>query len=168
MKKILLIALVGAGLLLKVHAQSSTVSLPVTPGTDTNMFNGSALVQNILWTSTAGSGTNSFITLVDSPTNSLVYVQPAITNIYSYGTNVVTTYTNYYGVVTSLTNFSLIDTTNIIAASTNSYKTITVAAPGGTSVYVNNPNWIVQYGLWATNTGAATQSGTITVTYQPR
>lgn len=156
MKKILSILAVASILVLSTSVKASyTVSATVQPGTFTNLLiskNGQALVQSLF--ATATTATNATALLVDCPTNILWYTNAAYTNTYSYGTNLITQTTNFYGVTTYFTNFSLIDiTNNLVPANTNFYPVrLGVGAAANLSSAYINVNSYFNDGIWITNT----------------
>jgi hypothetical protein len=164
--KRLYLSLVSVFVAASVHA--ATVSLLVAPASMTNIFMGSALISQIYWTSSATGSSNSYVTIVDTPTNLLTYVQSPYTNTLTYATNYVWNYTNYYGIATTNTNFAIIDIPQTVAQSTNNYPSASFAAASGTTFNANNPNMLIKYGLWATNTSAANCPGTLTIVYTSR
>lgn len=126
-------------------------------------FNNSVQVSQILLT--ASNGTNTSLLVLDAPTNSLTYVNPAYSNTVSYATNYVTSWTNYYGVVSSTTNTALIDVANqAVASTTNSYPYISIAASAGTTVNYSGVNYYFNRGIWATNNSGGV--ATVTITYK--
>jgi len=113
---------------------------------------------------TATTATNALVALIDAPTNSLSYVNSAYTNRLSYGTNYITSWTNFYGTVQSVTNIALVDVTNIVTASTNTYPTriIAGAAANSTAVF-SGVNYYFDQGVLVTNQGSG--SATVVITY---
>ena len=115
---------------------------------------------------TATTATNALVALIDAPSTNLTFVNAAYTNKVSYGTNYNTTWTNFYGV--TQTNYAaivaLIDVTNTVAASTNSYSTrlIAGAAANSTAVF-NGVNYYFHSGVLVTNQGSGT--ATVVITY---
>ena len=168
MKRILS-ALFLSGLL---SIQAATVSFTVTNGGFTNsslMLGGPVKVTQII---VASSTTNQIASLqfIDTPTNSLTYTNAAYTNITSGLTNIITLWTNYMGVTNTFTNISLIETTNTVAANTNSYP-VRIAVNIGTNstLKMDQVNYYFAQGFWVTNSAAvASNSGpaTVTVTFQ--
>lgn len=171
MKKLIL----SLSLALAIFAtQAATITQFVYPGTMTNVlgiFGGLAKVTQI--TASATTITNGNIQLVDSYTNLLVYPSQPYTNTVSYATNgLQVTYTNYFGVVTTVTNFALIDlTNNVVTPPTNNFPVrASLSVLGGTSVKVDQVNYYFSQGIWATNSGTGTNGAggpiTVTITYQ--
>ena len=160
MKKLIL-SLLAAVALTTANAGTITLTTVVQTSGLTNLLanlaptNGPIKILQVL-VSNAGSTTNS-VQLIDMPFGQLQYTNAAYTNTsYAYSNSVaLATYTNYYGVVTVLTNTFLVElTNNLVIASTNNYPTrlaltasagSTIATPMGSAYY----SFI--YGLWATN-----------------
>jgi hypothetical protein len=104
------------------------------------------------------------IIMYDTPTNQTTFTNAAYTNITSYVTNYITTWTNYYGVVNNATNKALIDVTNNVAATVNNYNIeLSGSAPTNGTVLFQNLQQVYQYGIWITNNGAGT--AVITIQY---
>lgn len=157
--------LIGLLLIAAVSVKASTVALTVASGVMTNIIPnfGSAKITQII---AATTGTNTAtINLYDTFTNTTVYTNVAYSNILSYGTNYVSTWTNYYGVTNSVTNISLYDVTNSVAATTNSWPLrIAGAIPSNSVVRFDNVNYYFVNSAWVTNSGSG--SVTLTVTFQ--
>lgn len=119
------------------------------------------------------TGTNVVVTLRDSASTSLT-TTATYSTMGSYLTNLVRTYTNPYGVSTSVTNYGVQVTYTNTAASVTTAKP-TVAAltytPGTPITYTFSPPLVFAQGLTLTNsqaTGSATNTGfTITYGYSP-
>lgn len=164
MKKLLLI---GALVLASFAANAASLTTTIAAGGYSNLlsgFNGSATVSSIVLTSVS---TNvGRVSLIDSPTNSTTYTSPAYDTIATYATNVITRWTNYYGVANSFTNVGIIDYTNSVAASTNNYPIRLTAQTGtnSTSLYSGVDYYFVN-GVWATNLTTGSPI-TVTITYQ--
>lgn len=164
-KSLALTALVAVCSVMSASAASKTTTLAA--GAFTNLVanppNGSSLVTS--WLLTAPAGAHATIRVYDSPTNTTVYTTPAYSAISQYATNVITTWTNYYGVTNSFTNVALVYVTNTVAANTsNSYPVRFFAtAPTNSSVMFTDQSYYFNNGVWATNTGPST--ATITVEF---
>jgi hypothetical protein len=163
-RKNITLALMGISLTTACFANS--VTTVVNPAGFVNLlagFNQSVQVSQIV---IAANSTNASALLIDSPTNSLTYINAAYSNTVSYATNYVSTSTNYYGVATSLTNIALVDVSNtLVPATTNNYPVrLGVATIAGTSAKYDGVNYYFNNGLWATNTSSGI--ATITVTYK--
>lgn len=165
MRKFILSSLFIAGMAISSYAGS--FSGTVLAGTFTNLYSfgpnvGSLVVRTV--SLTAPASTNVSLIFVDTPTNILVFTNAAYTNRIQYATNVITSYTNYYGVAVLYTNLGLITATNTVAAGTNAYpiRGIYGAAINSSAVY--NP--AVMYfdaGIWVTNNSGGT--AVVNVTY---
>jgi len=169
MKKLLLLATMIVGFGASVMAQNFnypySVSVTLNANGYVNMLSNACRVGQILVT--GNTSTNVTLQLVDTYSGALTNFIPAFTNTVSYGTNYVWTYTNYFGVTTTLTNFQLVDlTNNLVAAYTNTYPTIPLAALGNTTAVINNANYTFYRGIWVTNTGLGAAS--VTIQYVPQ
>jgi len=147
-------------------SSAASISIAVAPSTATNvmgsLFGGYAKVTSVTFNCTSSS--NATVVVYDSTTNVFTYTNAAYTNITSYATNLVTTWTNYFGVVNSATNVNLVDVTNSVAGTTNNYpQRFSVSALVGTTTTINPTSYIFENGIWATNTSAG--SGTLTVQF---
>lgn len=104
------------------------------------------------------TGAAAVVRLIDAPSTTLTYTRGSFTLPLSYATNYVTTYTNINGVTTSVTNAAIFTTTQTIAATTNSYKTVqllNVPANSTTTWTPVNGAYMI-YGLTSTNDAAVT------------
>lgn len=162
MKNYLIALSLAVGLAANAAVSTTVV---VQPNTYTNLLSltgGSAIVT---FASVAANSTNASVLFVDAPTNTLFYTNAAYTNITSYATNLITSWTNYYGVVNYATNITLLDVSNPVAAGTNLYnRPLSAAALAGTTTTLNPLNTQFEYGIWVTNNS----SGIATVTIQYR
>lgn len=165
MKKYLIISALLAATAL---AQAESATTIVTANSCSNLlanFSGSARVTGIVITSEATTANN--VKFIDSPSDTLTYVAPAYTSVTTYATNVITTYTNYFGVTQNITNVALVETVTDVAASTNNYPVRFQTAVGtNTSVAYTGVNYYFGNGIWATNAATGTGSATVTITYQ--
>jgi len=167
MKKLLISTCVALALTFSV--QAATTSFSVTSGAVSNISlllgTGAKLSQIVL---TSSSTTTGKAVLYDTTNIGLTNVVGAYTTITSYATNYVTTYTNYYGYTNSLTNISLVDITNSVAATTNALTPIlTLTAPTNSTVTYSSLGVLFQNGITisnATSPGVGTITGTITYT----
>ncbi len=166
MKKYLISALMGLSV---VGASATTISTNINPGGVFSLVSASANVGsfNIRQVAiTATTGTNALVSLIDAPSTNVTYVNAAYTNRLSYGTNWNTTWTNFYGVTqTNPTPIvALIDITNTVAASTNSYpvRMIAGAALNSTAVF-NGVNYYFDQGVLLTNVGGG--AATVIITF---
>ena len=164
-RKYISLALVGSALITGL-AFANSVTTTVNTGSMVNLlssFNQPITVQQIIIANT--DGTNTAVSIIDSPTNLLSYINPAYTNTLSVATNYVSTWTNYYGVSYSTTNIALIDlTNNLVASTTNAYPVrLGVATLANTSSRYDGVNYYFNNGIWATNISSG--KAIITVTY---
>lgn len=165
MKKLSLgLILIGA---LVSNTFAATQAITVPSGTMTNfpISYGSVKIQQIIVT-TPGTNYTTNYEFIDTPTNWLVFTNSAYSNILSYATNYVTTWTNYYGKVNSDTNIDLVDITNAVAASTNYYpvRIIGSVPTNNATAVLSGVNYYFVSGLWVTNSGPG--AATFTITYQ--
>lgn len=162
MKKLILTGLFAIGLAFASHARTVSVSIP--PGGITNILNTSVAVQQIILS--APTATNTSVTLVDSPTNVTTFVQLGFTNTLSYATNIVNSYTNFWGTLTQVTNFNaLVDVPVAVPQTTNAYpvRIGNAAALASTSTKFDNVNYYFNSGVTITNTSSG--NATVSITY---
>ena len=164
MKKLLIVSLLAVGLAANA-GQSSSVVLALA-GSFSNMlssFSGSAKITSVVVT--APTTSHASIKMIDAITNSLTYVNPAYTMYSSYATNLITTYTNFFGATNSITNLVLVDISTAVAISTNLNPVIlTATAPTNSTIVFNPVSFFVNNGIWVTNTGPT--NVTVTINYQ--
>jgi hypothetical protein len=171
MKKLLLIAGLAFGLVSSIFGASG--SILVNQGSYTNfptLIPYSSVKVSQIVIQNANALTNQTFLFFDSPTNTVSFTNATYTNTISYATNYLTTYTNYYGLITVLTNKALVDVTNnVVNGTTNNYaQYFSIFVPSNTSVTLPGLNQVFQYGIWITNStpGTATYpGGTVTLTY---
>lgn len=162
MKKYILSLLLTA-LSLPLFAAPQTVTVNVGSGQYSNILAASATVIQV--TITATTATNTSVKLIDSPINALTYTNAAYTSTLSYATNVVSTYTNFFGTTTSITNFALVDATYSIAAAVlNCPVVLQYGAIASTSAQATGVKYNFLQGIWATNTSSG--SAAITIVYE--
>lgn len=154
MKK-LIVSLFGAAILL--NANADTVSVTLAANAFTNLLTGGGRLTQLVVTATTATNTSAI--LVDTSTNTMTYVITAYTNTVSYLTNMPAFYTNYFGVLATLTNsvgtnYVLVDVQQAVAQSTNALPSLPVSAPASTSVTIQSPNQNFMRGIWVTNTGS--------------
>ena len=165
---------IGCALVIACSSHAATVaSLQFTNSVFTNFPGLSARpvrVTQIILSNPTSNEEN--IVMYDIPNNSLTYSNAPYTNTVSYLSNVVTTLTNYYGAVASLTNVMLFDNTNnaVLGATNNVPPKLLITVPANSSFRVDSVNYYFYQGVWITNStayGAGTngQLG-ITLTYQ--
>lgn len=166
MKRYIKSLLIGAvGLLTASHMYGATVSFTVAAGAVTNMVptNGPSTITQLIVSSPVNN-TTAF-SIYDSGYTNLTYTNAAYTNILSYATNYITTWTNYYGATNSVTNLTLVDYTNTVAATTNFFPLrISGTVPTNGTIKYDTVNYYFTTGPVITNTGAGT--ATVTVTYR--
>ena len=179
MKKLLLTLAITLALLGSVKAADTTHSLATGSNIATNLFDGGGLITVI----EIYNGTSIPVTyaLFDAPpTNSTFnpltgfystgFSNGGYTTKTSYMSNVVRSVTNFFGVVTSVTNTSdlLFTVDSVVAASTNSYPIVasgTVVSSNTASISLPGyGRWVAQ-GLTVTNT--FTTNSTVRVVYTP-
>lgn len=167
MKKYILSILAGLAVSSVAHAAQYT--MVVNSGTFTNIltplngtfYNGAAKVTQVVITPLVVNS-NSIIGLVDTPTNSFTYLNPGYTNTVTYATNIVTYWTNYFGVVNSNSFVGIVDASNAVPSSTVAYPyRLTGAANYGTSTTFSG-TYYFNNGIYATNSGQGAASVTIT------
>ena len=179
MKKILSLV---AALSFSVTVFANQTSVTVINGTTTNLFTGGGFITQLILV--APTSTNATGLLYDSPTNAMSYAVGPYTNIISYLTNDATLkqyyYTNYFNVVTTLTNSTttspgftagnvpetLVDLTNVTAIYTNAYPSYSMGAAGNSVPTIVAPNLSIIRGAWFTNSGA--QPFSVTAIWTPR
>lgn len=166
MKKYILGFVASIILAFSPQAQAANFATNITAGTFTNLallINGSAKVTQFIITST---GTNyGTLSIYDSPTNSVLYTNAAYTNILTYVTNYVSVWTNYYGRTNTVTNSaSLVDVTNSVAGTTNTYPLRVVESVGTNVSATVNGSFLFQNGISVSNGSGSTL--TISATYQ--
>ena len=145
-----------------VTVNGAVASYVLLPNGQTNTLNNVAPLFINSVTLTANT-TNTSILGFDSPTNTLGLSVGAYTNVTYSITNIVTSWTNFYGVANSYTNKSLIWTTNSISSSTRLWaRPVTVSALTGVTATVSI-DYLALNGLLLTNNSTGT--ATITVDY---
>jgi len=172
MKKLLISLALAIGSVVASEAQVITLTATVPSATFSNLYSGAFKVNQIIVTST----NNATGLLVDSITNSTTYVLGAYTNTATYLTNAASYavsggpnqyyYTNYYGVVTTVTNttgtqYIMVDVANTVAASTNTLPSLALSCTTVPTI-INSVQWTAIRGLWFTNTGSSTVTLTVT------
>ena len=147
-------------------AFANTATVTIAPNTFTNLLSfgpnlGSA---NVVAISVASvTGTNTTVSLIDTPTNQLYFTWTAYTNRISYATNYNTTWTNFYGVVqtNSAPIIALIDVTTVVAAGSNAYpvRLTASAVASGTTLFTTHTYF--DQGIWVTNSSLGTAAVSI-------
>lgn len=162
MKKLLISSVLAVGML-AAHAASTTVTIPTGGFSNLLQVVGSAKVTQFVLSAT--TATNTSVSVIDTPTNSLTFVLPATTTTISYATNWSVIYTNYYGVVTtnSYTNVLYDATNTVVASTTNNYPVrISLATLGNTTATIDSvAGYTFSKGIWVTNTSSGAASVTI-------
>lgn len=149
-----------------IASAALTTSISLTNIQTGNLLTNIGSFTLVSMTVTADSTTNAAVFIYDSPTNGFTYSPAQYTNIYSYQTNVITSYTDYYGNSVLLTNIEQVDVTNnLVTTVTNNYPLIAraTAAGSGNTTYPNL-NRPIMYGLYFTN--PAVVPVTVVVTYR--
>lgn len=169
MKKLLVSLALGLGLLVSANAQvwqyPYTASVTVPPAGMSNLVANPCRVAQILITATTSTNATGF--MVDANVPQMSTNTTAYTNTISYGTNLIWGYTNYFGVVTSLTNFALVDlTNNVVPTNVFYYPSTPLAAVGNSTATIANINQTFIRGIEITNTGLGNIN--VTVSYVPQ
>lgn len=160
MKNILISLVLGVSI---ITASALSVTTVVQPNTMTNLLTGFNQPFKLTQVIITANTNNASVLMVDSITNALTYTNAAYTNILSYATNYIATWTNFYGTTNSTTNIALIDITNSVAATTNSYPVrLGIAAVANASAKFDQVNYYFNNGIWATNTSSGIATITIT------
>ena len=168
MKKLTYSLIAGLSLLVSSAWADSTASFTLHAGTLTGIYtNGPIRVTGLVIQ--APTATNALIQAVDSANGWLIYTNSAYTNTVSWVTNLITTWTNFYGAINSFTNYSLVDiVTNPVPATTNNYWPVKITAAASANSATVTADGSVSYtfwnGLWVTNQG----SGDVTITFNYR
>lgn len=164
MKKFIIIAAIGFAAFI-TNAQNS-VSLNILPNTFTNLLsvNAGGVKVTALTAARDAAGTAT-LRFIDNNTNSLTWTNQAYTRTFKYATNVVTTWTNYFGATNYMTNISLVTGSQSMPA-TNGLITPTVSltAPASDTLVLNPVEYVFRRGIWVTNQGAS--NALVTITYQ--
>lgn len=169
MKKLLKSLIVASVISIAVNSEATfTFTTTVGTGLFTNIFAGfNNPIQIVSVTATAGTLGPANIQFIDTPTNWLQYTNFQYTNTLSYATNWNTTWTNYYGVVS--TNVAPIvvqwDVTNNLVQGTTNYWPVPlyVSVASNSTAYYTGLAALFNRGMWVTNSGIG--SGTLTITY---
>jgi len=148
-----------------LFAETLSVTIPAGGITNTSAvaLSGTIKITQFILTSTATA--DGLIEAYDAPGTSLIYTNPAYIDVRSYATNVITCYTNFFGIQNCFTNVALVDVARTNVATTNTYpKRIVAAAGTNSSAVFGGVNYYFHQGILVTNTGP--DSVTITATYQ--
>lgn len=162
------VALLFAAAINNLKAQSSgsaTASFNIAPATASNLLAAPVRVTQIIYTST-NNNTAGF-NIIDAPSTTLTNLVAPYTNYTIYQTNLMTFYTNFFGVINTNTNTVLVYLTNSSTLITNTYP-VKFTGLAGTNVQqiVQNVSYFFENGVTITNTGAGLF--TIQLTYQQR
>jgi hypothetical protein len=155
MKKILSFIL-GLVLLTSVSAQAQISQAFSLATGQTNVVSGEVYLSQITY---SGTGTLWFY---DAPATNLLRTFAAYTNVSSSITTNVSTYVGYYGMTNNVTNIVFTLATNTVAAATNSYPQVYIAAMSGSPTTVTfTPGRLMLNGI----TVASTNTANVTVWY---
>lgn len=166
-KKFLLsVGLVGLVTLSVSGASSTTFTLAAATFTNasnpTTGISAPVKVSQVIVSSAANN--TATLQFIDCPTNIVTFTNAAYSNIVSYVTNYISTYVNFYGATNSITNKTLVDITNSVAATSFAYNTeFIVTVPTNSTVTFNNLAAQFNFGLGVTNTAGG--AATVTVNY---
>jgi hypothetical protein len=145
-----------------VQVKAANVTYVLLPNGITNTLGAPILVTKVVL---SANGTNSTIQAVDSPTNTLTLAVAAYTNITTYATNLVVSWTNFFGAVNSYTNVAQIQQTNSNASSTVQYaRPFAAATAASTTTTIDDASYFFLNGVLLTNNSSGTV--TITLSYQ--
>jgi len=161
--KIKSLTVAGALALASLDAGAYTQSWTIPVAGCSNLIGQNARVTQVVIT--APTATNATLALYDSPNTNTSYVLAGYTNISTYATNLISVYTNFMGVLNTNTLYTnvLVDYTNNVAASTNSYPLrLQLTALSGTAAIADNVNYYFGQGVTATNTSTGTATVTLT------
>lgn len=168
MKKLLIAIALIASLSITGYAASGTVTVVVPTAVVTNLMDslpgGAAVVKQITLLSTAT--TSGKLSIYDTPNGNIMYTNTGYTLPVTYVTNVISTYTNYFGATNSITNVALIHTTSTVASNIYSYPLRFVGQAGTNASATFDGNWTFTRGVYATNTTIGGGAVTVTLTYE--
>lgn len=158
------IGLVAVGMLVGVNAKAVSVTYTLAANGVTNVFTSPVkLTQVLIQGTNVSASVNTWF--FDAPSTVLTNVVGAYTNTLTYGTNFVTTWTNFWGGTNSVTNIAIVEVSNPVIASTNTYQIrLAPVGTGTTLTKYDNVNYYFVNGLTITNSGTGT--ATIGITYQ--
>ena len=160
MKKLLIVA---SALLVALNVVAETKTLFVTTSGYSNVLSGPVKITQFVLTSSA----TNYATLrfYDAPGNSTIYTNPATIDVQTYATNLITTYTNFFGVTNSITNLVIVDIARTNVATTNTYDVRMVATvPTNTTQVIDGVNYYFQNGVLVSNIAGGYAN--FTITYQ--
>lgn len=159
--------LVLLSLLVGYTTKAAVVTSSFT-GTDTNqIYEGRSIVSSVqVANATAATLT---LTLYDGPAaagaGDLLFVIPTYTIVSNYTTSVVTTFTNFSGVVQNQTNDMRVSTNVTIPQTTNTYATLMTISVAASTTSTTTPNNPLYTGMGLV--GTSDTNATVTVTYNP-
>lgn len=146
------------------QSQAATASSVSTVASTNSIITSNAVQISQVVVANAGAGT-MLVNLYDAPDTNLTYVRAAYTNTLSYTTNMVTTFTNFSGVVQSNTNLVLFTYSSVAPQATNTYRLLTTISVPASSTYTWTPSG--NDGIYANFgvTSTVNTNGTVTVYY---
>jgi len=149
MKKFILAFIIGS-LALSASAATLVTNMAGTNATSIIPTN-SLLLRSV--TLANSSGATLVATVYDSPDNRVLWTNTALTNVYTYLTNNVRTYTNFSGVVTYQTNTVVWTTNSVQSGWTNTFNALltVVLSNGATYTYTPSTPLYLSRGLLVTN-----------------
>jgi len=158
MKKILFSLLLGVGLV----ANAATLSTNLSAVSTNSLIASGVLITEITVANSGAAGVT--LGFFDNNLASTVWTNSAYTNRLSYITNLVTSFTNFSGVIQTNTNSVIYTIDQAYAAATNNRtKFLTLTVSNG-QTYVYTPTDVLVAGLGLTITNTMT-NGTLTVKY---
>lgn len=155
-----------ATLLLAGSVHGETTNLTIAAGVYTNVFVGPGKVTQFILSPQTVNTAASIKVYDASQTTSQVFTNPAYISAGYYATNYVTNWVNFFGVANSSTTLALIDFTNTVAATTNSFpvRLVMTASTNGQTV-IDGVNYYFNSGLCITNTTGVGLLN-VSITYQ--
>lgn len=112
--------LIGVALL--GNLQAATVFYNPTATNIASVVAGQGVLSTVTFANNSGSAIS--INLFDSPTNAATWINTAYTNRVNTVGTTVTSETNFYGRITSVTNATVSTTLGVQGAATNSYRVL--------------------------------------------
>jgi hypothetical protein len=153
---------VASCLLFAVSVSAATVTAVFTNLVATNVLSGPVVIKSL--TISAGANAQT-VNVLDSKDSTLTYTNAAYVSIGSYVTNHITSYTNYYGVATLLTNVAYVQYSSTNSAATNYAATLfSATAPANTTVSFSGLAIPFSRGVTMTNVSASAGTATVTLT----
>ena len=150
MKKKLLTSLFALLTAFAVSAATYTTNL-TGHGTNLIIITNGIQINSITFANSSGATLSAAV--YDSKYTSLKWTNTPYTNLTSYTTNYVTTFTNFSGVIQTNTNSVLWTYSNAVAAATNDFRALTTVAVSNAVTYVWTPStlMVAGFGLVVTN-----------------